>query len=79
MIIPINNGSSIIPIYIPPAATTTSDVLEESNTTIQNNEPTLVSWIVLGVVLIFLIAFGVCLIKSLKNYFGDEDESKNKV
>lgn len=75
MIIPINNGRSITPIYIPnPVTTTNPGVLEPSNAEVQsNNEPTLATWIVLGVVLIFLIAFVIYLIKLLKVFFEGED------
>lgn len=75
MIIPINNGRSIIPIYIPnPVTTTNPGVLEPSNAEVQsNNEPTLATWIVLGVVLIFLIAFVIYFIKLLKDFFGGEE------
>lgn len=74
MIIPINNGQSITPIYIPqPVVTTNSGVLEQSNTNTQNNEPTLGVWIALGVVLIFLIAFVVYFIKLLKDILGGEE------
>ena len=73
MIIPINNGRTTTPIYIPqPVVTTNYGVLEQSNTNAQNNEPTLATWIVLGVVLIFLITFVVYFIKLLK-YFGGEE------
>ena len=73
MIIPINNGRTITPIYIPqPVVSTNSGVLQQSNTNTQNNEPTLATWIVLGVVLIFLITFVVYFIKLLK-YFGGEE------
>lgn len=73
MIIPMTNGRTITPIYIPqPVVTTNSGVLERSNTNIQNSEPTLGSWIVLGVVLIFLIVFVVYIIKFLKELFGGE-------
>ena len=73
MIIPINNGRTTTPIYIPqPVVTTNHGVLEQSNTNAQNNEPTLATWIVLGVVLIFLITFVVYFIKLLK-YFGGEE------
>ena len=73
MIIPINNGRTIIPIYIPPVVTTNSGVLDQSNTNTQNNEPTLVSWIVLGVVLISLIVIVVKIIKLLKGIFGGKE------
>ena len=73
MIIPINNGRTTTPIYIPqPVVSTNSGVLQQSNTNTQNNEPTLATWIVLGVVLIFLITFVVYFIKLLK-YFGGEE------
>ena len=73
MIIPINNGRTITPVYIPqPVVTTNPGELQQSNTNPQNNEPTLASWIVMGVVLIFLIAFLACFIKQLKDFFGGE-------
>lgn len=72
MIIPINNGRTITPIYIPTVGTTNSSVLEQSNTNTQNNEPTLGTWIVLGVFLIFCIAATVYIIKVLKDMFGDK-------
>lgn len=67
MIIPINNGRTITPIYIPTVVTTNSGVLEQGNTNTQNNEPTLGTWIVLGLVLIFLITVVVYFIKLLKD------------
>ena len=73
MIIPINNGRTITPIYIPPVVTTNSGVLQQSNTNTHNNEPTLGTWIVLGIVFIFLIAVVVYFIKLL-NFFGGEDD-----
>ena len=73
MIIPINNGRTITPIYIPqPVVTTNSGVLQQSNTNTQNNEPTLATWIVMGVGLIFCIAVTVYFIKLLKYFGGDE-------
>ena len=73
MIIPINNGRTITPIYIPPVVTTNPGVLQQSNANTQNNEPTLATWIVLGVVLIFCIAVTVYFIKLLKHFFGGEE------
>ncbi len=73
MIIPISNGRSIIPIYTPQPVVTTNSVLQQSNTNTQNNEPTLVSWFVGGVVLIFLIAFVIYFVKLLKDFFGGEE------
>ena len=73
MIIPINNGNSITPLYIPTEVTTNSGVSQQSNTNTQNNEPTLVSWIVLGVVLIFLIILVTYIVKLLKYIFGGEE------
>lgn len=73
MIIPINNGRTITPIYIPqPVVTSNSGVLQQSNTNTQNNEPTLATWIVAGVVFIFLIAFIMYFIKLLKHFGGKE-------
>lgn len=73
MIIPINNGRTITPIYIPTVVTTNSGVLEQSNTNTQNNEPTLGTWIALGVVVILLIVCVVYFIKLLKEFFGGEE------
>lgn len=73
MIIPINNGRSITPIYILTVLRTNSGVSEQSNNT-QNNEPTLASWVVLGVVLVFLIVFVAYFIKLLKERFGGKDD-----
>lgn len=74
MIIPINNGKTNTPIYIPdPVVTTNSSALEQSNTNSQSNEPTLVSWIVFGVFLLFIIGFTIYAIKWLKYYFGGEE------
>lgn len=84
MIIPINNGGTITPIYIPDPVVTTnysmleqsntnSSMLEQSNTNVQNNEPTLASWIMIGVILILLIACVVCFIKMLEYFFGGEE------
>ena len=74
MIIPINNGNTITPIYIPePVITTNSGVIEQSNTNTQNNEPTLSTWIVLAVNLFFIIAVILYFIKLLKDFFGGEE------
>lgn len=74
MIIPISNGRTITPVYFPqPVVSTNSGVLQQSNTNTQNNAPTLVTWVVLGVVLIFLIASVVYFIKLLKDFFGGEE------
>ena len=74
MIIPINNGRTITSIYIPPVVRTNSGALQQNNTTTQNNGPTLATWIVSWVFLIFLIAVAVFFIKLLKELFGGEDE-----
>lgn len=74
MIVPINNGRSITPIYIPqPVVTTNSGVLEQSDTNTQNNEPTLAGWIALGLFLIFIIVIVVYFIGLLKDFFGGEE------
>lgn len=74
MIIPINNGRTITPIYIPqPVVTTNSGVLQQSNTNAQNNEPTPVNYIAAGIVLIFLIIVVGYFIKLLKDVFGGEE------
>ena len=75
MIIPINNGRSITPIYIPqPVVTSTTGELQQSNTTTQNNDPTLEAWIVLGVFLISIIAVVICFIKLLKYFLEVKNE-----
>lgn len=73
MIVPISNGRTITPIYFPqPVVSTNSGVLQQSNNA-QNSEPTLATWIVLGVVLIFLIIFVAYFVKLLKDFFGDKE------
>ena len=73
MIIPINNGKTITPIYIPqPVVTNNSGVLEQSYTNSQISEPTLGTWIAGGIVIIFLIAFVVYIIKLSKYFLGVE-------
>lgn len=73
MVVPIKTGNSIIPIYIPQPVSTNSGLLQQINTDTpdtQNNEPTLVTWIGLGVVLIFIIACTVYFIKFMKENNG---------
>ena len=72
MIIPVNNGKTITPIYIPQPVTTYYNTLQQSDNA-QSSEPTLVTWVVLGVVLIFCIAVIVYFIKFLKYIFGGEE------
>lgn len=72
MIISISNGRTITPIYFPqPVVLTNSIVPQQSNNT-RNSEPTLATWIVLGVLLIFLIISVTHLIKLSKKLFGDK-------
>lgn len=73
MIIPIYNGRAITPVYISQTLTNKSSVSQQSNTDTQNNEPTLGSWISLGVFLICLIAFVAYFIKLLKDCFGGKE------
>lgn len=74
MIIPINNGRMTTPIYIPqPVVPSNSGMSQQSNTNMQNNEPTLGTWIVLGVVLIFCIAITVYFVKLLKDFLGGKE------
>lgn len=71
MIVPINNGRTITPIYFPqPVRPANSGVLEQNYTNTQSSEPTLGTWIVMGVFVIFLIAVAVYFIKLLKYFFG---------
>lgn len=72
MIIPINNGRSIIPVYIP-SGITNSSVSQQSNTNTHSNEPNLAAWILLGVFLIFLIAFVAYFIKLLIDHFRGKE------
>lgn len=77
MIVPINNGRTITPIYFPqPVTSTNPGVLEQSNTNTQDNEPTLGTWIVAGVFVIFIIVFFVTyFIKLLKDYFRGKNDN----
>ena len=72
MIIPINNGRSITPIYIPQPVTTNYNTLQYSDN-IQSIEPTLGTWVVGGIVIIFLIAYVAYIIKLLKYILGDAE------
>lgn len=72
MIVPISNGRTITPIYIPSVVLTNAGKLQQSDNT-QNNESTLASWIILGVVLIFLIVLVAYFIKLVKDFFGGEE------
>lgn len=77
MIIPINSGRSITPIYIPQPVSTNTGVLEQSSTSTQSSEPPVWAWVALGVAVIFLIVFIVYFIKVLKDLikdaYGDEE------
>ena len=75
MIVPINNGRTTTLIYTPTVLPSNSGTLQQSNTNTQNNEPTLVSWIVAGTFLILFIIFVVCSIKLLKYFLEDEERS----
>lgn len=73
MIIPINNGKTITPIYIPqPVVTTNYSILQQSDN-IQSSEPTLGTWIVGGIVIIFLIVFVTYIIKLSKYILGGKE------
>ena len=73
MIIPINNGKTITPIYIPhPVVTTNYSILQQSDNT-QSSEPTLGTWIVGGIVIIFLIVFVTYIIKLSKYILGGKE------
>jgi len=66
MIIPINSGRTITPIYIPqPVTSIHNNVLEQNSTNTQGSEPTVTTWIALVVVVVFLIATAICSIKCL--------------
>lgn len=71
MIIPINNGRTITPIYIPqPVTVTNPGSLEQSNAEVQsNNEPTLATWILLGLIITVIIACTIWFIRLLLKYF----------
>lgn len=74
MIIPINNGRYITPIYIPDPVTTNPSVLEPSNAEVQsNNEPTLATWVLLGLLIFGIILCSIFFIKILKYFFGGEE------
>ena len=72
MIVPINNGRSITPIYIPQPVPTNTGVLQQSDTGTQSSEPTIWAWVILGAVVIFIVAVAVIFIKLLKDLGGKE-------
>lgn len=72
MIVPINNGRSITPIYIPQPVHTNTGTLQQSDTGTQSSEPTIWAWVMLGAVVIFIIAVAVIFIKLLKDLGGKE-------
>ena len=72
MIIPINNGRTITPIYIPQPVHTNTGILQQSDTGTQSREPTVWDWVILGVVAILIIAVAVIFIKLLKDLGGEE-------
>lgn len=74
MIVPINNGRSITPIYIPQPVPSNTDtgVLQQSSTGTQSSEPTIWAWVMLGTIVIFIIAVAVIFIKLLKDLGGKE-------
>lgn len=67
MIIPINNGNNITPIYIPTPTTSYSTIEQNSNTPSQESEPTLFTWIILSIVIIFIIVYVIVIIKLFKH------------
>lgn len=66
MIIPINNGHNITPIYIPTPSTSYSTIEQNSNTPSQESEPTLSTWIILCIVIILIIVYVIVIIKLFK-------------
>lgn len=72
MIVPINSGRTITPIFIPQPVSTHSGVLEQSSTSTQSSEPTVWAWIVLGVAIVLLIVIIVYVCILLKHLGGDE-------
>ena len=67
MIIPINNGHNITPIYIPTSTSFYSTIEQNSNTPSQESEPTLFTWIILCIVIIFIITYVIVIIKLIKD------------
>ena len=72
MIVPINNGRSIMPIYIPQPVHTNTGTLQQSDIGTQSSEPTIWDWVILGTVVIFIVAVAVIFIKLLKDLGGEE-------
>lgn len=72
MIVPINNGRTITPIYIPQPVPTNTGVLQQSGAGTQSSEPTIWAWAILGAVVIFVVAVVVIFIKLLKDLGGKE-------
>ena len=74
MIIPISNGKTITPVYIPqPVTSTNYGDLEHNYTNTHNGESSLGDWVAVGVIIIFLIVFARYFVKLLKRIFGGKE------
>lgn len=72
MIVPIYDGRTITPIYIPQPVHTNTGILQQSGIDAQSSEPTAWDWVILGVVAMLIIAVAVIFIKLLKDLGGEK-------
>lgn len=77
MIIPINNGRTIIPLYIPTPSTNSQQTIQQTTQQTNNSEPIDWSnpgaWVVILVVVGFIVVFTKYFAKLLKEITGGED------
>ena len=71
MIIPMNSGRGITPIYIPSPVVTHAHEEQPSSGSYQGSEPGVGAWVLLVVVIILLIGIMVYVIELIK-HLGDE-------
>lgn len=77
MIIPINNGRTITPIYIPTPTTNSQQTIHQTTQQTNNTEPidwsNPVAWVVILVVVGLIVAVTVYFAKLLKEIEGGEE------
>lgn len=76
MIVPISNGRAVTPIYFPQPVKSFNyyDVPQHSEYTNSTPTPTPITWICLGVILIFITISVAYFIKLIKDLLEDENE-----